>query len=301
MKKFECTFYRPEQVNISEFQKIVHKLEEDFQQLNTEEIDKREVYDYVTALLTNAKPLDHNPKMYSLGLDKPDNMPSDARVDFFFMPTYIGTAIIIRAIMMYPELLEDQYDQKSKVQLKTILSGLLSGCTARNFTGSGYYAIEGVLKAMKLFSCAYTKAFLETYPDICPAFRKLYFDYIEIIREKAAEGSWKAGFGKDYIGQAEEVLAILDNCNAGSVVLCKDELTVLRKIRTEAHRVSVRVLIDDTGLDRNRIAAAIKSLQEEGLIRQDRRTMPLLPNMDKAEYYTLRDKRAYIDQFILCD
>ncbi len=298
MSKFECTFYRPEKVNTREFGEIVRKLERDFQHLNTEAIDREEVYKYVTSLVDHAKPLPHNPEMYFLGLDEPGNMPSDARVDFFFMPTYIGTAIIIRAIMMFPEFMEDQFDLKNKVPLKCVLQGLLLGCTARSFMGSGFNATEGMLEAMKLFSSAYTKAFLETHPDICPVFSKIYFDYIEIIREKAAEGSWKAGFDEEYIGQAEEVLAILDDCNTSSAVLCKDELTVLRKIRTEAHRVSVKVMIDETELDRDRTAAAIKSLQEKSLIRQDRRTMPLPPKMDNAEYYTIRDKRTYIDSII---
>lgn len=61
---------------------------------------------------------------------------------------------------------------------------------------------------------------------------------------------------------------------------------------------SVKVMIDETELDRDRTAAAIKSLQEKSLIRQDRRTMPLSPKMDNAEYYTIRDKRTYIDSII---
>ncbi len=69
---------------------------------------------------------------------------------------------------MYPELLDGQPDLKNKVQLKSVLQGLLLGCTARSFMGSGF---------------------------------------------NATEGSWKAGFDEEYIGQAEEVLAILDNCN----------------------------------------------------------------------------------------
>jgi hypothetical protein len=47
---------------------------------------------------------------------------------------------------MYPELLDGQPDLKNKVQLKNVLQGLLLGCTARSFMGSGFNAAEGSWK-----------------------------------------------------------------------------------------------------------------------------------------------------------
>ncbi len=103
-----------------------------------------------------------------------------------------------------------QSGPESGIPFRTVLEGLLTGCTARDFAGSGFEATEGMLNAMKIFASADTTTFLEKYPDICPAFEELYTKYVKMIQEKVSEGSWKAGFGNEYIDQAREVLALLN-------------------------------------------------------------------------------------------
>ena len=108
MKKIECTFYRPEHVNVNEFETIVRKLEKDFHTICSGEVAENDIHEYAEALMGQARPLKHNAECCFLGLDEPDNMPGDARVDYFYRPTYLATAIIMKAAMVFPDLLEEQ-------------------------------------------------------------------------------------------------------------------------------------------------------------------------------------------------
>ena len=140
MKKLICTFHRPEKVNISEFREIITKLEDDLEALCNENIDASDICEYVYQLAGYARPLKRDPKMYFLGLDEPENMPGDARVSYFYRPTYLGAAIMIRSVMLHPELLNaaDKYD----AAVKKALPGILLACTGRGFSGHGYMPLD---------------------------------------------------------------------------------------------------------------------------------------------------------------
>ena len=45
------------------------------------------------------------PEALFWGYDEPENMPGDARVDFFYIPTYLNTAFLMQAFRMIPELI----------------------------------------------------------------------------------------------------------------------------------------------------------------------------------------------------
>ena len=115
--------------------------------------------------------------MYFLGLDEPSSMPGDARVDFFYRPTYIGAAIIIRAALLYPDLLEAKAGSAKEdtpegaADIRHVLPRLLTGCTGRGFTGHGYESLQGLIETLTLFTKAGTAEFVEKYPDLCRTFQ----------------------------------------------------------------------------------------------------------------------------------
>ena len=116
----------------------------------------------------------HRSDMLFWGLDEPDSMPSDARVDFFYTPTYLATAFIIKATLIYPDLLESE-DVKNKL-IKALL-----GSTARNFSGHGYESIDGKVDAMKIFIAAGTGTFISMHPYFCQEFTDLFYKTMEVI------------------------------------------------------------------------------------------------------------------------
>ena len=197
MKKITCTFYRPETVKISEFQEITNKLREDLDLICNDEVSADDVRAYAESLMAMAKPLNRNPEMYFLGLDEPEKMPGDARVDFFYTPTYLGTAIVMKAVTMYPDLLKEH---------GSIIHGLMLGCTGRGFRGHGFDDLEGMIGTLRIFAGANIDSFISKNPEVCIEFNNLYRDSVDMLEKLLAEGRVRNEWGEDYTETAEEVL-----------------------------------------------------------------------------------------------
>lgn len=171
-----CTFYRPKTLNTTEYENIIGKLRYDLHLLETEKTDEWNVYTYFYSLSRHAKPLERNPKMSFLGFHKPEEMPSDCRVHYFYVPTYIATAFMIKAVQLYPSLMnEDEFlDSDLDFTVETVkktLASCMLGCTGRNFDGAGTFKLA---ECVKLFEEAGTSDFIAKYPNICLEFTKLY-------------------------------------------------------------------------------------------------------------------------------
>ena len=202
MKNIECTFYRPAQVNIREFQNIVDKLEQDFHTICAGEADQESTCKYARALLKLAKPLTNRPEMYFLGLDEPENMPSDARVDFFYRPTYLATAVVIKAYMTASELLNEGSDH-------LIFRGMLLGSTGRGFKGHGYDDLKGLLDTLDLFTEAGAAEFVRYHPYYCIEFKKLFRESVSMIEKRLAKGALCNEWGEDFTEEAQRVISRL--------------------------------------------------------------------------------------------
>lgn len=171
-----CTFYRPETINTLEFANIIGKLQWDLHCLKTDEQDEWGVYSYLYALSRHTRPLEKNPAMSFLGLASPDSMPSDARVDFFYFPTYLATAFMMKAVLLFPSLMNEDTFLDSELDftvdiVKTTLTSLMLGCTGRGFDGAGVLRLKDCIK---IFENAGAVDFLEKYPDLCPEFTALF-------------------------------------------------------------------------------------------------------------------------------
>ncbi len=207
MKKLTCTFYRPEKVRIDEFQEIVEKLEKDLDTLCNDRIAAPDVYEYVYRLSESARVLKGKEEVRFLGLDEPANMPGDARVDFFYRPTYLGAAIMIRSVLLHPELLgsEDRYG----AAVQKALPGLLLACTGRGFLGHGYDRLRGLIETLTVFTKAGAAEFIQKYPELCHEFSDLYIQSMKMLEEKVEDHTVRNEWGDDY---TKEALALLKDC-----------------------------------------------------------------------------------------
>ena len=172
----KCTFYRPKRVDVDKFDGIVEKLKQDLLMLENEDVRRQDVYFYVKKLCSTAKPLDHNPKMCFWGLDKPSAMPHDCRVAYFYMPTYYATAFLMKAVLLYPNLIDEKKECGGvccvdPTELKDVLQKSMQGCTGRDFDGGGVISLA---ESVKIFVDAGAVEFLEKYPDICVDFKKMF-------------------------------------------------------------------------------------------------------------------------------
>lgn len=199
MKKIECTFYRPAQVNIGEFQNIIMKLEHDFYVICAEEADEKNICEYALTLLKQAKPLKKNSEMYFIGLDDPEKMPSDARVDFFYRPTYLAAAIVMKVYMMIPGLLNEKADILA-------FRGILLGSTGRVFKGHGFDDLKGLIDTLDIFTRADASEFIRRYPDYCLDFTNLFRESIVMIKDRLLNESVCNEWGEDYSEDAQQVI-----------------------------------------------------------------------------------------------
>ena len=145
----KCTFYRPKTVNIEEWNTIRGKLRADLNELETGKVPEREVVIYLETLLSQPEPLEKNPAMYFFGFDKPEHMPSDAREEYFYWPTYIAAALGMKACLLYPGIL-GKVRMPDGQSAEEILRSVLLACTGRGFRGHGFNDIKGLVDLVYL-------------------------------------------------------------------------------------------------------------------------------------------------------
>lgn len=195
----KARFYRPKEVNISEFETIVNNMRADLSSLCKGDFSTDEIKSYVHELIAEARPLGNRPNMKFWGLDEPDRMPADARVDYFYTPTYIAAAFIIKAALIMPELMDDHIVRRT-------LAAALFASTGRKFSGHGYESDIGRVRALKIFASAGTRQFIDKYPNLCTKFTRLYKNTMDYIKSLIDNGTAVDAWGIDFSDDAKEVL-----------------------------------------------------------------------------------------------
>lgn len=131
---------------------------------------------------------------------------SDARVDFCYMPTYLCTAILMKALM---------YDRSgTSAQVKEALSTGLKVCCGRGLAGHGYDSFSGKIEALKVFMEAGLREFLLLYPDLCRDFTDMIGAISAEFAERIEREDYLVGWGVDF---AKEINAINNYLSAYTV------------------------------------------------------------------------------------
>ena len=115
-------------------------------------------------------------------------VPGDARVDFCYMPTYICTAIIMKALMF----------DNSTVENTEMLGRALQACCGRRLGGHGYDSISGMLDAVDVFKRAGVREFLLYHPEVCLDFSDMMAEIIDDIMCRAICGDTLGTWGEDH-------------------------------------------------------------------------------------------------------
>lgn len=118
--------------------------------------------------------------------------PSEARVDFWYWPTYFLTASLIRE-----QMLADQMGMVlSEKWQKSLKKGLLAA-TTRKFAGHGYSAEDVRIAVMNFFLDAGTWLFLENHGVEHPEFANLFKTLLEQQRQAILAGKTQMDYS-DY-------------------------------------------------------------------------------------------------------
>jgi hypothetical protein len=121
-----------------------------------------------------------------------DGMPTDARVDFIFVPTYVGVATLTRVRLDYPGIAVriPGYDDSLK-------RGMIFS-TYRGLEGHGYDATRGMIDAALIFAEGGVSEFLSTDPEFCPELLRLLRELKNALMERISSGGTKGAWGEEY-------------------------------------------------------------------------------------------------------
>ena len=118
------------------------------------------------------------------------HMPSDAKVDFYYMPTYICSAILMKAYLTDPEAFT--------IKEKSALSNGLKISCAKNLKGHGYDALKGQIEALNIFMKAGLNEFIDLHPDICPEFSEMISNISLQFQKLESEAKFIGPWGESY-------------------------------------------------------------------------------------------------------
>ncbi|WP_458403772.1 gamma-glutamylcyclotransferase family protein [Methanobrevibacter sp.] len=117
-------------------------------------------------------------------------IPSDAKIDFIYMPTYICTAILMKAYLADTS----GFGLKHKAGL---LNGLKMSCT-KNLWGHGFEGLKGQIKALNIFMKAGLKEFIDIHPGFCPEFTHMIANIASKYQKMENEGKVYGLWGESY-------------------------------------------------------------------------------------------------------
>lgn len=127
---------------------------------------------------------------------------SDCRVYYCYEPTYIGTALLMKAYLMDKDFFTGKED--------IILRGAMHACCGRQLNGHGYDWLRDKIKAIDYFIKCDVKDFLKKYPNLCPEFTEMFAsikeDFALMVQEERFIGDWGESYEED-IRRIDEYLS----------------------------------------------------------------------------------------------
>ena len=184
--------------NPSEWSNIVRGMQVILTETIKGSYSETELIDFFTRAVHDALPV--NESLF-WGFDDPRSMPSDARCEFFYRPSYIMTLTLINAVLQFPKLLDIPHSRET-------LHGALIGCTGRRLMGHGFDGQAELYYNLKLFLTNNILAFLAAYPDIGREFASMLDEIMKEINIAYKEGKHFGDWDHDFKNEQEEVLSL---------------------------------------------------------------------------------------------
>lgn len=156
-------------------------LEKILESMKTGTLDDYEVENSLRNIIAGFIKNSKNEDMQFFSLEDPSFMPSDARVEYAYEPTYLACGVMMYAMKHYPEMMEFEF-------IKSVLHDGLTACTGRKFLGHGYDDIKGFIKAMRIFSDCETLEFVKQHPSFNSRFTDAYFGAVEFLKKEICTG-----------------------------------------------------------------------------------------------------------------
>ncbi len=124
------------------------------------------------------------------------NIPSDAYVDFFKYPTVLCSAIMMKAVLLFP----DEYSR-----FVPNLSKALLAISKMGISGSGYDCMSVTLDFLSVYCDAGLRFFIDKYPDVQPEFTNRIVSIASSLRNDIENKKFIFDFNNDYENEIRSV------------------------------------------------------------------------------------------------
>lgn len=159
------------------------RLENNLREIADENVSEETIITYLKDMITHLSTIDNEKceDMLFLKYGEPLGMPSDARVDFIFTPTYYAAAIMMIAYARYESI------RNNKKFVNTIHK-VLNASTGRDFMGRNYEENEGLLDTLEIFAKADVMGFVKKYPNLSDKFTAQVFKALDHLETEICMG-----------------------------------------------------------------------------------------------------------------
>jgi gamma-glutamylcyclotransferase (GGCT)/AIG2-like uncharacterized protein YtfP len=199
LKKFE----RPE--DSANFARRVEeytiRMEEVLDELCGEEESIKEVKEFIPSLIK-----EQDEKGFWALIPSP-RVDSDIRVLYWYEPTYIATAIMMKFYMVHK-------NESANIEgFRNALKKGLEASTGRGLKGHGHDDIDGRLKALQIFSKGEVLKFVKDYPEMCPEFSRMIKAVTNWLEGAIKTGHTNGDRGQEYKTEMEKTFELLNMDN----------------------------------------------------------------------------------------
>ena len=192
--------------DIQEMQKRVSSMRDVLSEIDssTQRVAPLELLAYCRSLVAGQRSSLGRTKSGSWAISPDDeNMPTYARVDFIFAPTYIASSILCRVLLDYPWI---------PIQIAGYRRALKRGldfCAYRNLTGSGYGAVEEMLESFVILAIGKVPLVLEGDATLSPALTNVIRDLEYHLRQSVLGGQVTGTWGENLTSGYQAALETL--------------------------------------------------------------------------------------------
>ncbi|MCB1177639.1 MAG: hypothetical protein KDK36_08690 [Leptospiraceae bacterium] len=179
---------------------------------NEKDYSIKELTNYIKSLIKNQRNDLNNIQDGSWSVAPDTMMPSDARVDFNFRPTYIAISTLTIFNFRYPDIVNEISNFK-----KALKSGMLFS-TYRGLSGHGYGGTYGMIDAMKILSIGKVPLYLYENPEFSPELNQIVMESIKYIQESLNSGDTKGAWGEDYREDFSSILELIKLKNGNELL-----------------------------------------------------------------------------------
>lgn len=124
-------------------------------------------------------------------------IPREARIDYIYIPTYVGSAILMREYLKGNEAIEKSLIKGLEFTYKTKL------------LGHGYDAESTRVDSLRIFIASGLAEFLERKEEICPSFHHMIHNILHEYNANICNKKTKGAWGEDYKGRWKGIVQAL--------------------------------------------------------------------------------------------